>query len=153
MAQAKQQKTQGPQSFRASLKPGTMCGREHGTSAEKRQDCADGGTVRTSRRAGLRSLFYAWLAAALFTCLLALGVRPVEASPDTGATSVDAISTGSIATSLHAAGTALAGAQTATVHVPDSLSVLADRRLLVVLAAIGLAVVWINRLPPNRDKS
>ncbi|MDQ0454527.1 hypothetical protein [Rhizobium paknamense] len=104
----------------------------------------------TRQSKALKRLMVAWLLAAVFTGLLAVGVRPVEASVEDDAARVDTVETGSIATATHAAGHAIQAQAAGSLHVPDSLSVLADRRLLVVLAGLGLALVWINRLPPSK---
>lgn len=72
------------------------------------------------------------------------------------ATALDPISTGSIGTTLNQARTTMEAANhdpknLSPVQIPPYLSILSDRRILVLLSLIGLAVVWINRNAHSRD--
>lgn len=74
-------------------------------------------------------------------------------------TALDLLSTGSIGTTANQARNTLDNTHidravansVSSVQIPSYLSMLADRRILVMLSLIGLFVVWINRTPPNRE--
>lgn len=74
-------------------------------------------------------------------------------------TALDLLSTGSIGTTANQARNTLDNTHidravansVSSVQIPSYLSMLADRRILVMLSLIGLFVVWINRTPPSRE--
>lgn len=74
---------------------------------------------------------------------------------------LDPLSTGSIGGTVNQARNTLENTRIdhavansmSSVQIPSYLSMLADRRILVLLSLIGLFVVWINRTPQSRDDS
>lgn len=81
-------------------------------------------------------------------------IKPLSATST--AADLDPISTGSIGTTLNQARTTMEAANhnpknLSPVQIPPYLSILSDRRILVLLSLIGLAVVWINRNAHSRD--
>jgi hypothetical protein len=106
------------------------------------------------------------VAAALASMLLAapLASAHAETKRDSVATSdttsgLDPLITNSIGTTLSNAHSALdkdgldhtLASALSPVQIPSYLSILSDRRILVLLSMIGLCVVWINRSPQSRD--
>lgn len=80
----------------------------------------------------------------------------VPLSTSDTASGLDPLETGSIGTTLNQARTAVEAANhdsksVSPVQIPPYLSILSDRRILVLLSLIGLAVVWINRNAHSRD--
>lgn len=84
-----------------------------------------------------------------------------QTSKSSSTTALDTLATGSIGTTATHAKSALQGSNIdhavassmSSVQIPSYLTMLADRRILVLLSLIGLFVVWINRMPQNRDDS
>ncbi|WP_321382076.1 hypothetical protein [Rhizobium sp.] len=116
----------------------------------------------TSPRRAQGILAAAALAGMLFAAPIASAhpqamIDRVTASDTTS--TLDPIATGSIGTTLSQAHAALdkngidhaVAGTLSSVQIPSYLSILADRRILVLLSLIGLCVVWINRTPQNRD--
>jgi hypothetical protein len=109
------------------------------------------------------------LVAASFACLSltapiasAQSDEPAEwTSRSPSVTALDPLSTGSIGTTANQARNTLENTHIdravansmSSVQIPSYLSLLADRRILVLLSLIGLFVVWINRTPQSRDDS
>lgn len=108
--------------------------------------------VATALLAGL--LFMAPMARAQ---TIAPAIAPAPHSTSTMA--LDPLSTGSIGTTANQARATLqnngidraVASSMSSVQIPSYLSMLADRRILVLLSLIGLCVVWINRAPASRD--
>lgn len=71
----------------------------------------------------------------------------------------DPLSTGSIGTTVNQARDNLENTHIdravansmSSLQIPSYLSMLADRRILVMLSLFGLFLVWINRTPQSRD--
>jgi hypothetical protein len=86
---------------------------------------------------------------------------PAQTSQSTTPMALDPLSTGSIGGTVNQARNTLENTRIdhavansmSSVQIPSYLSMLADRRILVLLSLIGLFVVWINRTPQSRDDS